>query len=774
MEDTASNVDTTRLIAPGWLAAGLAALIAAWFLGAVAMRTPAARGADAPADEFSAARALPVLERIMGDGEPHVVGTPANAVIRGILIGEFEALGYEVELQEILSCRGVFLACGFVSNLMTRLPGSGDGRAVALVAHYDTVGAGPGAADDMASVAIVLEVARILASGPTLANDVIFLLTDGEEAGLLGAQAFVDHHPWAREVDVVVNMEARGTRGQSLLFETSRDNAWLVRAFAREAPHAVASSLLSDMYRVLPNDTDFTVFLEAGMSGVNFAFAEGVGHYHTPLDNLDLLSRDSLQHQGDNALAAVRAFGGAELGAPSPASALYHEILPGRLVMIRAGWAVPLGVICLIVWLVLAAFLARAGATSLASILTGLTAALSGLILGGAVALGAAELIVALTGSPAPWNAVPLPTRIAVWAGAAAGMTVAGILFARRAGFWGATIATWLLWTIMATLLAAELPGTSIVFLLPLLAATAVFAITGLIPSLRAGAPLAAVAVAFFAAYIWFPLALSVEFGMGFELAVGIGLCVGLALTAILPLLAARRTEAGTQRWLLITACAATAVGIFGAMRAPHVSELWPERMNLVHFEDVGPEGARARWLAAPSVSPDLPAALRTAAAFSAEREAVIPWTGLRPYAAPAPALNSAPDLVIESDTVVAGERVVTLRLVSPREPFRFVLQIPQSVPLREVRFGDALPLHPERTDPDGSWSLICSGTECAGLELELRLGGTAAFDVRVIDFVAGLPAGGEALLAARPAMAVPSHEGDVSVSLALVTIPAR
>jgi len=84
---------------------------------------------------------------------------------------------------------------------------------VLLVAHYDSVPTGPGANDDGVGVATLLETARALTASAPLQNDVIFLFTDSEETGLLGAQAFVTEHLWAKEVEVVLNFEGRGNGG---------------------------------------------------------------------------------------------------------------------------------------------------------------------------------------------------------------------------------------------------------------------------------------------------------------------------------------------------------------------------------------------------------------------------------------------------------------------------------------------------------------------------------------------------------------------------------
>jgi Zn-dependent M28 family amino/carboxypeptidase len=96
---------------------------------------------------------------------------------------------------------------------------------VLLVAHYDGVGAGPAASDDGAGSAALLETMRALrARKQPLAHDIMVLFTDGEEAGLLGAAAFVREHPWAKDVAVILNFEARGTSGRSFMFEPARES----------------------------------------------------------------------------------------------------------------------------------------------------------------------------------------------------------------------------------------------------------------------------------------------------------------------------------------------------------------------------------------------------------------------------------------------------------------------------------------------------------------------------------------------------------------------
>lgn len=184
---------------------------------------------------------------------------------------------------------------------------------VVLAAHYDSVAAGPGASDDGAAIAAMLETVRALRSDDQLRNDLVLLITDGEEDGLLGAAAFVRQHPLARTRAVVLNWEARGVNGPSLMFETSSRNAALVTLFAATAPYPHGDSSFVEFYRRLPNNTDFTEFAAAGLPGMNVAYIQGAARYHTPGDSIANLDPASLQHHGANMLALTRALGNTDL-----------------------------------------------------------------------------------------------------------------------------------------------------------------------------------------------------------------------------------------------------------------------------------------------------------------------------------------------------------------------------------------------------------------------------------------------------------------------------
>jgi hypothetical protein len=298
---------------------------------------------------FSSARAMSTVRHIAQ--KPHPIGTSENAKVRNYLVAELKALGLEPHVQTALgvnkSNQGG--SVGVVRNVLVRVPGRISSKALLLVAHYDSTHTGPGAADDGASVAAILETLRALKTLPTLQNDLICLFTDGEEAGLLGSEAFVAEHPWAKRIGLVLNFEYRGNQGPFIMFETSLGNGKLISGFAKATPHPLGNSLMYEVYKHMPNDTDMTVFKWAGIPGMNFAAIEGVTSYHTQLDRPDLLQEGSLQHQGEILLALAQHFGNTPLDDLRSADSVYFDAPGLGLVNYTVSWVLPLcGVLILL------------------------------------------------------------------------------------------------------------------------------------------------------------------------------------------------------------------------------------------------------------------------------------------------------------------------------------------------------------------------------------------------------------------------------------------
>ncbi|MCA1579642.1 MAG: M20/M25/M40 family metallo-hydrolase [Acidobacteria bacterium] len=354
-ESYVSGESTRPLVLPQWhfiaglLVLGFIAFLV--YLSIAGIEAPRVVGADAAASEFSAARAMRHAQVI--GRTPHPIGSIEHAKTREYIQAELTALGVSPQVQTTTvvspvspaSGPGRRVQAGTVHNVIGRLNGTGAGTAVMIMAHYDSAQTSSGASDNGASVAAMLETLRALKATPALKNDLIFLFTDAEETGLLGARAFVSEHPWARDVAAVLNFEARGTTGPSLMFETSNENGWLIKQLAQSAPKTVASSLFTEIYKRLPNSTDLGVFKEAGYSGLNFAYTDGFAHYHTLSDNVENLDQRSLQHHGSYALMLSQALGNADLNRTKAPNHVYFSVPGLFLIHYSETWVRPVAAI---------------------------------------------------------------------------------------------------------------------------------------------------------------------------------------------------------------------------------------------------------------------------------------------------------------------------------------------------------------------------------------------------------------------------------------------
>lgn len=322
-------------------------LIAAFTLAWQADQTPRPAPVDAPLTSFSAARALPDVEAIAK--APHPIGSPQNAAVRDHLVERMTALGLDPQVQNADALgehkRGADVAIygGRVENIIGVLPGRDPAApAVALMAHYDSVPGSPGAADDATGVAAALEIVRALKAQGQPARDVILLLTDGEEAGLLGATAFFEQHPLAKHIGFLLNMEARGGGGRAQMFQTGAANGGTIDLFRKTALSPSASSLTVFMYEKMPNDTDFSVSKAAGVPGLNYAFIGRQFDYHSPTSTPANLDKGSLQHIGQETLAAARGAAFAEALPAKTPNLVYANTFAGHMLAYppAAGWAV--------------------------------------------------------------------------------------------------------------------------------------------------------------------------------------------------------------------------------------------------------------------------------------------------------------------------------------------------------------------------------------------------------------------------------------------------
>jgi hypothetical protein len=734
---------------PAWAMTLLVLTLVIGFAG-LRSRPPAPTPRGAPATEFSAARAWAVLERIAGDEAPHGVGTAGDASARERIAAELEALGLVVERQAAIACRGI--VCAPVVNLIAEVPGShAGGPAVLLTSHYDSVHAGPGVADDLHGVAISIEIARALLAGERPVHPVRILVDEGEEVGLLGATAFVEQHPRAREIAVVVNAEARGTSGLSSMFETSDGNAALVDAYLSAAPRPNATSLAYEVYRRMPNDTDLSVFKRAGYAGLNFAFVGDVAHYHTPLDDLAHLDAGSVQHQGDNVLAAVRGLANGPLPLPTAGNAIYADVLGLFVLRWPAAWAVavPVG---LLFGLVALAMVARGrGRLGLRGTCLGVVAVLGSVTLTVATAFVVALLVSAVKGEAVPALARPEPLRITLWLVAIAvarGLAVGLGRFARPLEL---ALGTWITWGLAAVALGVYVPGASVALCIPLgLAAIGLsWAVLGGPRHELRGIVLGAVGLA----ALWATLALALEDVFGWALVPVVAAPIAVAVSGALPGLVP--TPRAREPRLRAVLGVAVGVSMLVACLVPNHDAGKPRRIALQHYDD----RATGRALVAALAVDGLPASVREAGSLAHEPTEALPWTGARMHVGPGTPGTEPPPALEVVDGGAAGEpRRVRARLVSPRGADRAIVLLPP-----ERVHGAWLEGQSVDTATDSRGRLLVFGLPQHGVVIDLEIYGADPIEATVVDCVGGLPESARTIAAARDAApAVTIQWGDM------------
>ncbi|UNK16532.1 M28 family peptidase [Paenibacillus sp. N3/727] len=369
-------------------------LILAVFLILWSERPPQAKSKEASDLVFSSERAMRHVENIAQ--YPHPAGTLAINGVRVYLMEQMEQLGLNPELQEFngrLKTKH-FDADIELTNILGVIKGSGNGKPLLLMSHYDSVPTGPGANDASVSVSSLLETARALQAGPKLQNDIWILLTDGEEKGLLGAEVFFQDPRHLENIGMVANFEARGSKGSSFMFQTSEGNGRLIEGYSEAVTNPVSNSLLVDLYKKLPNDTDLTVALEYGLPGLNFAYGDGWVAYHTPMDNVDNVSLQTMQHQGENALAVANHFGNLDLSNLESENRIYFNMF-GILIHYPASWSVLISVIFAGIWLFFVIYFARKSLVTLKGSLLGLLITLGSMLLSIGLSYGLWQLIFA-------------------------------------------------------------------------------------------------------------------------------------------------------------------------------------------------------------------------------------------------------------------------------------------------------------------------------------------------------------------------------------------
>lgn len=368
----------------------LALAVLAW-IAARPARLPDAAAADAPPSTFSATRAFRHVELLAQ--KPRPIASEANAEARNYILGQVRALGLEPELQTATVQKlaldyfaHAHATLAVVNNILVRKPGSASDHAsrpaLLLAVHYDTALSSVGAADAAAPVAAMLETLRALRSLPPLQNDLILLFTDGERAGALGAQAFAEQHPWARQVGMVLQFESGGTRGPLMLYDTRGGDGAAVGGWVRAVPLALGSSLMHEVHAL----NDAGPLKRVGQAGLVFSNIEGATDYFGSLDTAARLDRGSLQHMGDTMLGMARYFGMRPLAGIARTDHVYFALPVIGIVHYPADWIWPLTRLVCLLFVGVYCLACQRGKVGPRDVVKG---ALSFILIGGAMALPA-------------------------------------------------------------------------------------------------------------------------------------------------------------------------------------------------------------------------------------------------------------------------------------------------------------------------------------------------------------------------------------------------
>ncbi|MBK0369707.1 M28 family peptidase [Flavobacterium agrisoli] len=298
--------------------------------------------------EFSTDRAMEHIQNIAQ--KPHYVGSSNHDVVAKYIQSELTELGLETHIQEgyTMSDWGNLVKS---KNIMARIKGTQNSKALVLLSHYDSAphSMSKGASDDASGVATILEGVRaFIYDKQPHKNDIIILFTDAEELGLNGAALFVTEHQWAKEVGLVINFEARGSAGPSyMLMETTKGNEAMVASFqAAGVKYPVSNSLMYSVYKMLPNDTDLTVFREQGnIQGFNFAFIDGHYNYHTQQDDIQHIDPNSVTHQGTYLMPLLRYFANTNLTKLQTNQDEVYFSIPFAFIHYPFAWVLPMTLI---------------------------------------------------------------------------------------------------------------------------------------------------------------------------------------------------------------------------------------------------------------------------------------------------------------------------------------------------------------------------------------------------------------------------------------------
>ena len=762
----ASKASTKQLLSA--LAAFLV-LVAAIAVGVMQLNTPAPKAADAPADTFSAGRAMKTVDAIAGNGVPHPGGSADSARVRAQLVSEIKAIGYDPILQSGDQTQQWFaagkkvpfdaptftspLSTTGVTNIIVRVPGtSGSSDAVIVDGHYDSVANGPGASDDGGAMAAFVEVLRAMKASPPLKHDVIFLFSDAEESVLGGSILFVTENSWAKDVKYVLNFEYRGTTGKSLFFEGASVNQDLLGAYKASQSAPLASSLFYFAYQQLENSTDFSILNTLGAPGLAFASIGNNVRYHTPTDDLTNFSPGALQYTGDMLLGLVQSIA----NQPSLDSAPEQELVWFTVGPVLISYPTAIAYLLLIValvFLVLAIVFAarrdmikwrgvgRGAATTIGSALIAIVVTQLLLAFVYWVRWDTRDFI-SLSGM---FDTDPYRGQLymVTFVFAVSAITVALLIRARKFHeVESLQVGALIVWAVLGALATVAAPPAAYIFGIPLLLISAALLVRFLVKQ-ETVVLVVDFVLAFITIVFIFPLLALVYQGLNLSTGALVSFFAALTICILLPLIDPIAKAVG--QFFTIGLTATTVILLAIGCATPLVGPNYQQPDSLVYAIDA--DTGTAQWFSDDS-EPDewtahvlgsnpksVPAPPSLITYYPVEKKNYLTQTVLS-NPARITTKESAPAFTVTSDRVVGGKRMITFNVKSTRDALNLWYTMKTNGKLETLSVdGKKVPVV-----PDATWSIIGQGIPANGYNVEVGLAAGSNFDILVTDQTNSIP----------------------------------
>jgi hypothetical protein len=707
---------------------------------------------NVPAPEFSTDRAMQYLGAIAQRARP--IGSAAHDEVRDYIVSQLNALGLKPEIQKakvVFDDKSIFLSAATVENIIVRLGGTDNTKAVMLMGHYDSMPNSLGASDDGSAVAAMLEAARALLAGPSLKNDVILLFTDCEEAGMMGARAFVGEHRWAKDVGLALNFDALGTGGPLVLFETGNQNGWVIQEFARAACYPVGNSLANEIYKLTPYGTDLGVFKEAGYSGLNFAYVNRPAHHHALSDSVDNIDRGTIEHIGNYALNLTRHFGDLNLEEVKKPDAVYFDVFGFALFHYSKKVALGLAAFLVVAFAGVATYGFKRGRLTWRAAGLGTLAFLSSLIVAPLIIAGVWMAIWLLNGRSAHFNSDVLMAGLVALAIA----IVATIYVAceKRITAENLAIGALFWWLILAVFSAVFVPGGSYLFSWPLLAGLVGLAIlfSGVRGSVLTRKRLALVFVFSTPAIILLlPLNYLTYMTLGLQSCAGIMVAVVFMLGPLVPQL---KLIPGAKRWILPAGLAT--VGLILSVTGSFTSRLFDEqspKQNSI-FYVLNSDNGKAIWVSYDHSADEWTSQFLTATPQRGSLIEYLPTSFAGFSSAPAPLLSlEGPNATLLSDTAAGETRTARLRISSVRKAPLITVFLATEGPIKSLTIDGK-----QLSNLNTRVGINYFGLPPEGIEMIIETSASKQIKVRALDQSYELPEVPNSSFKPRPANVVPA-----------------